>query len=540
MSVSRRTQAAKHLARLEALRPADAAQLRRFVSVMLSMDVPDRAVVQGHDAPMAYLSAAFFGDGWASDGATRGEAETDRAGDLVVWACRGGGKTMLGAVATLLDLLFKPGIQVRILGGSLEQSGRMYRYLRQMVDRPALRGALMVEPTQRRIELANGSAVEVLAQSQRSVRGTRVHKLRCDEVEEFRPEVWQAAQLVTRSGLCGQWWVRGGVEALSTMHRPFGLMNELVGAESAELSQAHHESNATAATTITAATKRCRVIRWSALDVIEKCPPERDCKACVLWKDCQGRAKEASGFVKVDDLVSQWHRCSATTWESEMLCKRPRVDDSVYPGFDLQRHVVNASHDEVIAAGHKHGALLVAGCDFGIRSPLVWLWAKVTTTGDDVHSKEANATSAAQSNLEIIAEHSGSGVTFERHMQAIEASALGRVAWVGVDPAGGQRNDQTGLSNIDVLRRRGYRVRATRVATEAGIEAVRRRLDRGTLRVSSRCTGLLRAMREYHFDIKRSQRDEPVKDGPDHWCDALRYLVQNLDGLGSAVTTRKY
>jgi hypothetical protein len=308
MSVSRRTQSAKHLARLEALRPADAAQLRRFVSVMLSMDVPDRAVVEGHDAPMAYLSAAFFGDGWASDGATPGETETDRAGDLVVWACRGGGKTMLGAVATLLDLLFKPGIQVRILGGSLEQSGRMYRYLRQMVDRPALRGALMVEPTQRRIELANGSAVEVLAQSQRSVRGTRVHKLRCDEVEEFRPEVWQAAQLVTRSGLCGQWWVRGGVEALSTMHRPFGLMNELVGAESAELPQGQNETRDAATdaetTTSLSATKRCRVIRWSALDVIEKCPPERDCKACVLWKDCQGRAKEASGFVKVDDLVS--------------------------------------------------------------------------------------------------------------------------------------------------------------------------------------------------------------------------------------------
>jgi hypothetical protein len=199
--------------------------------------------------------------------------------------------------------------------------------------------------------------------------------------------------------------------------------------------------------------------------------------------------------------------------------------------------MIHASGDEVIAAGQKHGTLLVAGCDFGIRSPLVWLWAKViTTNSSEGNSQEANA----QSQLEIIAEHSGSGVTFERHMQAIEASALGRVTWVGVDPAGGQRNDQTGLSNIDVLRRRGYRVRAARVATEAGIEAVRRRLDRGTLVVSSRCTGLLRAMREYHFDVRRSERDEPVKDGPDHWCDALRYLVQNLDGLGTAVTTRRY
>ena len=36
---------------------------------------------------------------------------------------------MIGAVATLLDMLFKPGVQVRILAGSKEQSGKMYGYL---------------------------------------------------------------------------------------------------------------------------------------------------------------------------------------------------------------------------------------------------------------------------------------------------------------------------------------------------------------------------------------------------------------------------
>ena len=36
-----------------------------------------------------------------------------------------------------------------------------------------------------------------------SVRGTRVQKLRCDEVELFTPEVWDAVQLTTQSKLCG-------------------------------------------------------------------------------------------------------------------------------------------------------------------------------------------------------------------------------------------------------------------------------------------------------------------------------------------------
>ena len=43
------------------------------------------------------------------------------------------------------------------------------------------------------------SPAGVLAQSQRSVRGLRVQKLRCDEVELFDPAVWEAAQLTTRS-----------------------------------------------------------------------------------------------------------------------------------------------------------------------------------------------------------------------------------------------------------------------------------------------------------------------------------------------------
>ena len=42
---------------------------------------------------------------------------------------RGAGKTRLGAIATLLDLLHKPGINIRILAGSLEQSLRMWEHL---------------------------------------------------------------------------------------------------------------------------------------------------------------------------------------------------------------------------------------------------------------------------------------------------------------------------------------------------------------------------------------------------------------------------
>jgi hypothetical protein len=62
------------------------------------------------------------------------------------------------------------------------------------------------------------------------VRGTRVQKLRCDEVELFDPEVWEAAQLATmEQDGAATVWVPGTIECLSTMHVPYGLMYRMVG-----------------------------------------------------------------------------------------------------------------------------------------------------------------------------------------------------------------------------------------------------------------------------------------------------------------------
>ena len=101
--------------------PSSRDDLRNYVKVFLGIDVPDVSLCEGHSSPMDYLWHCFSGDF---------PFGTQRAnGDAVVWANRAGGKTQLGAIATLLDCIFKANCQVRILGGSLEQSSRMYEYL---------------------------------------------------------------------------------------------------------------------------------------------------------------------------------------------------------------------------------------------------------------------------------------------------------------------------------------------------------------------------------------------------------------------------
>lgn len=484
---------ARRVAALERLRPHTPAQLHRFVHHVLDLNVPRYALTPDHASPFDYLTHAFFEPPERSAVAIQ---------DSVVWACRGGGKTLMGAVATLLDLLFKPGIQVRILGGSLEQSSKMYEHLLALCDRPTIRNLVDGKPTQRNIRLINTSHAAILAQSQRSVRGVRVQKLRCDEVEEFDRNVWAAAQLVTRSARCGQTFVHGRVEALSTMHRPFGLMTQLTD-------QSQERSS------------HLRILRWNYLDVIERCPPERDCNQCVLEPDCNGRAKNASGFMRVDDLVAQWHRTSRDGWAAEMACARPRRSDSVYPNFDAALHVCEPPPE--ILTGD--GALLVGGMDFGLRSPLVMLWG--VARGEHLH---------------ITQEYIESGRTLEDHLRWLSehGPADRPLAWIAVDPAGKQRNSHTGVSDIDLLRERGYRVRHLTSRIRDGIERIRRRLDKQTLTISPRCVRLIEAMQQYHFDINHPERDEPVKDGPDHACDALRYLVVNLERGSSKPTVTRW
>eukprot|EP00752_Nemacystus_decipiens_P014099 g12535.t1 len=435
----------------------------------------------------------------------------DRPGDAVVWANRGGGKTMLGAAATLLDLLFKPGIQVRILGGSLQQSEKMYEHLRMLLDQPLLReggGVLAREPTLRKVILQNGSRVELLSGSQRAVRGTRVQVLRCDEAEEIDRPVWDAAQMVTRSAVCGGRVVPGRIEALSTMHKPAGLMSELTRAENR------------------------RLYRWNALDVVAKCPEARPCEGCPIWSDCLGMAKQATGHYPVQDLIDQRRRLSDRLWEAEMLCEKPITLEAVYPTFDPEDIVEEA--EPWLAPGKQLGAVWFGGMDFGLRNETVILWGWALWRGPDAI-------------LHIAGEYIAKDRTVMANLEAADATArehglpgCAEFGVLAVDPAGNQRSGQTGESDVAVLRRAGCTVRTPQARIRLGLEAVIRRIDHGLLRIHPRCKGLIEAMQTYRYDPDRPDNETPLKEGADHACDALRYLVLAFDRGGGRLKRKGY
>jgi hypothetical protein len=461
---------------LRRVRPGTRADLKNYLKVFLGIDVPNAHVCEGHSSPMDYLWHVF---------APRHQGEVRNA-DCIIWANRAGGKTELAAVATLLDALFKPKCQIRILGGSGEQSSRMYEYLLMFVQN-GFEGALAGPVRKGGCCFVNGSAVEVLTQSATSVRGQHVQKLRCDEVELFDEDVFAAAKFTTLS----RDNITAGMELISTMHRPYGIMQREVAA---------------------AAETNVPVFKWCLWETIEQCR-DRGCSQCPLWGDCQGKAKAAHGYLKIDDCIAQMRRSSRSAWESEMLCIRPSLENVVFSEFDPAVHVRPVDYS---------GALpLYRSLDFGFVNPFVCLWIQVDRDGV----------------VRVIDEYVRSRLTVDAHAREIKARTPGgeeRVMATFCDPAGAGLNDVSGTSAVRELRSLGIPTRYRRSTILEGIEQIRRAVrtadGRTSLLISPRCPRLIEALQCYHYpDLARTAPGElPLKDGLyDHPIDALRYFFVN-------------
>ncbi len=458
-------------------RPRTRRDLKNYVKVFLGIEVPDKRICPEHNRPMDYLWHSF-----SSDFA----AERPANSDAIVWANRSGGKTELAAVATLLDCVFKPSCQVRILGGSGEQSGRMYEYLTGFLHNgfeEFLFGPVLKE----KCRFANNSAVEVLTQSATSVRGQHVQKLRCDEVELFDKDVFAAAKFTTQSTA----GIAAAMESISTMHRPYGLMQKIVSS---------------------AGRLGTPVFKWCVWEVIEKCT-DRNCSQCPLRDDCRGRAKSANGYLKIDDCVTQRRRASRASWEAEMLCKRPSLENVVFDEFDPDKHVQPVDYDPNFP--------VYRALDFGFVNPFVCLWIQVDNDGV----------------VRVIDEYVRSRATIDVHAEEIKSRTPGgeeRVAATFCDPAGAGVNDVTGTSVIRELRTLGIVARYRRSSILEGIELIRRAIRAGdgksTLIISPSCQRLIEALRCYHYPESPTGRGSelPLKDGLyDHPIDALRYFFVN-------------
>ncbi len=423
-------------------------------------------------------------------------AGTAKPQDFIVWANRGGGKTQLGAVASLLEAVLQPGCEVCILGGSEDQSQRMYDYLRAAVERGYGR-FVAGNITQRTCRFANGSSVTSLAQSDRSVRGRHVQRLRCDELELFDRDVWRAAQFIPQSAR----GIPARLEVMSTLHRPYGLMAEIIA---------------------DAPKRNRRVFKWCLWEVIEPCR-DRVCSRCALWEECRGRAKHADGYLSIDDAIAYKLRSSEKSFQAEMLCREPLRDDVVFGEFDRRRHVADIAYDANLP--------LYRTFDFGFTNPLVCLLVQFDGGGC----------------VRVLDEHVKCRTTLAEHARLIRRRWPWPVRANYGDPAGAQCNEITGTSVVTELAALGLPITHRSGRILDGLELIRDYLapadGQTRLIVSPKCQRLIAAFEQLHYarDAHGRLSEFPEKDGVhDHPIDALRYFFINRLGRTFALAEKRY
>lgn len=83
-------------------KPTTRQQLHDFIELFMHYDIIMEPVCEEHNSQMDYLWHSY-----------------NDKGDCVYLGCRGSGKTATGGIGTIVDSMFKPGFQTRIIGGCL-------------------------------------------------------------------------------------------------------------------------------------------------------------------------------------------------------------------------------------------------------------------------------------------------------------------------------------------------------------------------------------------------------------------------------------
>ena len=178
----------------------------------------------------------------------------------------------------------------------------------------------------------------------------------------------------------------------------------------------------------------------------------------------------------------------------------------------------------------ESGYPLLGGIDFGFQRPSVGFYQVIRKDGkiEEIHLIDEIT------NLR--------NVTTDQLINAIHKKPYRVREWC-CDPQGVQPNAQTGLGDIEIFRRSGFRMRYSHDRLDrhipSGIELVRSYFEnaKGEAKffVHPRCKGHISSFENYRYPEQKEgkpTKDLPLKDGVhDHACDETRYFFVNHIGL---------
>lgn len=462
----------------------------------LRLRVPTTAICEHHDAPFQMFADAFF----------------ERAPQVIGLACRNGGKSIGVAGLNLAEMSLKANCGIVSLAGNLAQAKRGHDHVKAMLRRDTgLSSKLSGNPLSTKTEFINGSSMEILPASERSVHSPHVPKLRIDEVDLVKPEIYQGALSIpiTRGP------IKAGIVMTSTRFKAYGMMYQLV-----EDAQGKDD---------------VIVRQWCVREVVKRCPYRYDeCPMHACEGFCDGKwCKKATGFYTIEDVYSKYLTMDAETWSTQWLVEKPSRQGLVFDTFD-SRHIVKDEDlppylriehlkdqdglrlDPSIRPAWNQRFDWMAGVDWGYEDPLVVLLI-ARTPNDDIyvidemylrHHAPSEAARKVLKRFPMLSVRMDDP-TYSEH----------EVAPCFCDPSDPAAVREFQMVNL-VASARHYQI-------QEGVSLIRRFLsppgsNRPKLFIHERCVQLRGEMNRYHI---KDGTDRP-EDMDNHGPDALRYAIQ--------------
>ena len=451
--------------------------LHDYIRLVLGYDVPRYPFCDNHVAPFQFIADIFFG--------------RCNGGAAVGFANRGGGKTLGLAILENAGMVLRAPLEINHFGSVTTQSDICYDYFRSFAESEHLNHLFREREIQRtNTEAINGSSISIHPATMPKVSGGHPNWASLDEVETLeRRGVIEKFRGMSQTSNGNH---RVDIYT-STRDRAYGPFQKLL---------------------LWAESVGVPIYKWCIWEVLERCPPTRDCRSCPAWERCQGKARRTNGFYPLQDFIDRAATLDQETWNAQYLCLRPERTGAVYKEFDEDIHVSK----EPIQYDPQHSVFLVG--DPGWRAA----------------DKEKKRGKFVVADFQI---DPYDRITVFRENRFIEKTPYdageivarqGLLPWKGLiwdteDP-GGARDFIKGLGASVPI------VRFDKGKIEPGIKGVRPFLkvrSDGTagLLISKTCTDAIFEMLAYHYKdvIDGKPVDDKPEDVDDHFPDCLRYFV---------------
>lgn len=464
----------------------------------LGLYIPVKSVCEHHHPPWEFFADAFF----------------ERHTQIIGMACRTGGKSLGVAGLNVAEMSLKPKCGIVSLAGNFLQGTRGYQYVIEMFKNDkGLKSHLEGVPLKAKTSLKNGSTLEILTASERSVHSPHVPKLRIDEVDLVTQDIYQGALSIPIS----QHGIKSGIAMTSTRFKAYGMMYTLVED----------------------APKRGIAVRtWCVREILKKCPYSyTECPMHKCEGFCDGKwCKRAQGYYEVDDVYGKFLAMDEETWKTQWMVEKPSRFGLVYDMFG-EHHIVTDDdlppHLRLDDLKDPHGNIKLdprirpswnnewdwyAGIDWGYEDPAVALLVARTKSDDlfvvdELYRQHLSPSEWADNvvrRFPMLVNR-----IYDQDWSEYELAA------VYSDPSNPANAQEFSFRNV-IMIPRPYKI-------DEGISLVRRFMkppgdQLPKIHIHERCVNLRRELNQYHL---KEGTDIPAP-GNDHGPDALRYLVNGI------------